>query len=982
MRKWLVGWLVCVLSITFLAISSPQADAAEEQSLGEPLSAQATGFKAKDAAVGIIGEAPLAAFLVAGHAGEGARFVVTNLNGNVLLDWSAPLPTASVVTYSPADRSFYFTVSDSAESGRAEVYRWSSGQPAKLATVDRQQIVALAPASSGGVYVGTFAQAGGQLYSLTGTKLAKLRQPFPGQAYVRTIVADAGSVFVSNYVSSGFRLLRYDLAAGRYHEIELPRELKAQRAAHTMTLAGDYLILRSIDGAQLWLYHRKQGRFVEMDDQKARDSRRPEVKNHRTHLDGVSQFAISDLVDGRYVFFQRAHAGLMRLDLSLPVPKAIRMDKYSPQDNRHPMKEANASNATGYLMIPGTREVPTPTLVAVTTDGQILKNRPGHAQSSVPVRTQGTAIRLWSVNQVTGGRIALGGFHPQQGLALFDPVTMEYSTPNVVQIEGAGIFQGRSVFGGYTGVAQDGAPVFGQQKDGTLKRLTTIGHSQERPVAFAEIAGKLAIGTIPGKEQTGGALSLWDPKTGKATVKRNLISGQSVISLVGHGNRLIGGSSNTGGTGATPTQGVGQVFTYDPASGDLKTMPTVDTSGAFSWVAAVTPDPEAEGHFWAIATGRLIQFRVDANGQPTLTRDLGAFPQTSSPTGRGLGIAFSPGKIYATLSESVMAIDRASGKADPLTTPTPDGAVVGLVKVGDYLYYARGAKLFRVAVGSAVTDCSFAAPQVVSPQPGTPQEAGQISFAGTGTPDTQIEVKAGTRVSKAMVDQDSKWTVPPIQVEAGTTTVEFSATRPGCPAKTTSATFIFTARQLDLVAPSLTSHQAGQYYPAGQVVFAGRGQPGSQVKLRVSSQHRSATVQPDGHWEMTPMKVAAQGIDLVFEAHRPGSAPQSASYTLFFGSAPKKLSVPTVLSHRPGQCYPGASDVRLAGRGVPGSKITAKIGSRTRVAYVRSNGRWNTGPIPITPKRRTAVTVSYAVSAPGLTGVNLAETYYFGCDRS
>ena len=138
MRKWLVGWLVCVLSITFLAISSPQADAAEEQSLGEPLSAQATGFKAKDAAVGIIGEAPLAAFLVAGHAGEGARFVVTNLNGNVLLDWSAPLPTASVVTYSPADRSFYFAVSDSAESGRAEVYRWSSGQPAKLATVDRQ----------------------------------------------------------------------------------------------------------------------------------------------------------------------------------------------------------------------------------------------------------------------------------------------------------------------------------------------------------------------------------------------------------------------------------------------------------------------------------------------------------------------------------------------------------------------------------------------------------------------------------------------------------------------------------------------------------------------------------------------------------------------------------------------------------------------------------------------------------------------------
>lgn len=979
MRKWLVGWMICVLSVTLLAVSPPLAYAAEEQFLGEPLSAEATGFKAKDAAVGAVGGTPLAAFLVAGHAGEGARFVVTNLTGNVLLDWSGPLPTASAVIYSPADGAFYFAISDSAESGRAEVYRWSGGQPAKLATVDREQIISLAPAASGGAYVGTFAQAGGQLYSLTGTTLVKLQQPFPGQAYVRTIVADSESVFVSNYVSSGFRLLRYDLAAGEYHEIELPRELKAQRAAHAMTLAGDYLVLRSIDGAQLWLYHRKEGRFVAIDDQVGRSFRNPEVENHRSHLDKVSQFAISGLVEGRYVFFQRARAGLMRLDLSLPVPKAIRMDKYSPRDNPNPMEGASAGNATGYLTLPATEEIPTPTLVAVTTDGQILKNRPGQAQSSVPVRAQGTAIRLWSVNQVTGGRIALGGFHPQQGLALFDPITMEYATPGVVQIEGAGSFQGRSVFGGYTGVAQDGAPVFGQQKDGTLKRLTTIGHSQERPVAFAEIAGKLAIGTIPGKEQTGGALSLWDPKTGKATVKRNLIPGQSVISLVGHGNRLVGGSSNTGGTGATPTPGVGQVFTYDPASGELKTMPTVDTSGAFSWVAAITPDPEAEGHFWAIATGRLIQFRVDDGGQPTLTRDLGAFPQTSSPSGRGLGIVFTPGKIYATLSESVMMIDRASGKAEPLVKPTSDGGVMGLVMVGDYLYYARGAKLFRVAVGSAVTDCSFAAPQLVSPQPGTPQEAGQISFAGTGTPDTQIEVKAGTRVSKAMVDQESKWTAPPLQVEAGTTKVEFSATRPGCPDKTASATFTFTGKQPDLVAPTLTSHQPDQYYPAGQVVFAGRGQPGSQVKLRVSSQHRSATVRPDGSWEMSPMRVSPQGIDLVFEAHRPGAAPRPAVYTLFFGPAPKKLSAPSLLSHRPGQCYPGASDVRLAGRGTPGAKITARIGSRTRVAYVRSNGRWNTGPIPITPKRRTAVTVRYEVTAPGLPSVNHAETYYFGC---
>jgi hypothetical protein len=41
-----------------------------------------------------------------------------------------------------------------------------------------------------------------------------------------------------------------------------------------------------------------------------------------------------------------------------------------------------------------------------------------------------------------------------------------------------------------------------------------------------------------------------------------------------------------------------------------------------------------------ISTGYLIQFRVADDGSITLTKNLGAIPNTTSPTGKGLGIVF------------------------------------------------------------------------------------------------------------------------------------------------------------------------------------------------------------------------------------------------------------------------------------------------------------------------------------------------------
>ena len=122
--------------------------------------------------------------------------------------------------------------------------------------------------------------------------------------------------------------------------------------------------------------------------------------------------------------------------------------------------------------------------------------------------------------------------------------------------------------------------------------------------------------------------------------------------------------------------------------------------------------------------------------------------------------------------------------------------------------------------------------------------------------------------------------------------------------------------------------------------------------------------------------MAAQGFDIKLVSTLKGDV-KSSSYALYFGPAPAKISLPVVKSHKQNACHVGDSSVRFSGTGTPGSKITLAIGRRTRVAWVRANGRWSTGPIGIAPKSATRVDVRYVVSAPGHSDLTKRETYVF-----
>jgi len=99
--------------------------------------------------------------------------------------------------------------------------------------------------------------------------------------------------------------------------------------------------------------------------------------------------------------------------------------------------------------------------------------------------------------------------------------------------------------------------------------IGAVGDDQDRPMALVVGPdGTLYVGTVPVPGALGGALTTVSP-SGQMHVLRNLIPGESPISLTWADGLLVGGTTISGGIGAHPDQTSGQLFVWNPATGTL-----------------------------------------------------------------------------------------------------------------------------------------------------------------------------------------------------------------------------------------------------------------------------------------------------------------------------------------------------------------------------------------------------------------------------
>ena len=984
--------MMLALSVTSAARAATPTVTGAETDLGVQVPGQLSGLRSEGSAQGVAPDGRyLTYFVNNGTGGQLARFFAMDLTGRLVAEINVPQGTSiNGVAYSATSKTVFFAANSATY---AFLYEWTGTQLVKRASISGHAVLRLAAAPDGGVYMGSFAPSNGRLFRYVSGTLTDLGQPAAGESYVRSLAVDTSAVWVSNYRESAAKLIRVDRATKARTVVTTPSTFASQWSGFDMTRAGNFLFLRTVNDPRLFAYDTVNKRFATFNDQVARVRTSPEVANPQPYISGISPYGISPLFGGKFVYFQRSGAGIMRVDLTNGL-KAIRVDKWDGTDNTTPWPSATVAGPVSYAWLSGVAGRSGYSLVATTIDAKVYVNGPGQSAPTIlTLPARGAPSTINRLGLTADGKVLSGGFNLPTGVGVHDPSSHAQSLLTGPQIEGFGRFDSSTVLGGYTGNSSASAPIYLYSGSGEPQLKVYLNNSQERPVALVQVGRRIAIGSVPIKNTLGGALSLWDPATNALTVKRGLIPNHSIISLAARGNLVIGGSSNVGGTGSTPTATAGQLFTYDTTTGALKTFtPPRAASATYSWVAAITADPAEPDHYWAISTGYLIQFKVAADGTITLTRNLGAFPNTSSPTGKELGIAFVDDAIFATVGGGLAAINRATGEQTVIAATTSVGAVSGLVRdAGSRLFYARGTRLYTYQVDSATATATLEAPQVTAPGMSTAVEPGAVVFQGTGTKNASLTVTDGSRSRSTVVRDDGTWTLAPMDFSSGSFRLTFAASLSGLPTKTTEVSLLVgsaSAQSCTFVAPAVTNlNENGYNAPNTDYAFQGTGTPGTTVTMVSGTRTRVATVRDDGTWNMNPVYFGWWAGTVPFTASFPGCDSRTKEVSAWFVDKPTSHVQPLMISHTQTDWY-SSGEVAFKGKGTPGALVTLEMGNQTRFAAVSTTGRWSmravtVGDAPVCLTLRSEVpdlpekvatadvhvgTAPVTVTAPAVTG--------------
>lgn len=874
-----------VLAVPVAASAEAPVVTGTQTDLGVQIPGALGSVRSEQSAQGALADGRhLTYFASSGGPGTAARFFAMDLTGTTVAELPVPAGTQVLtLVYSPATRSVFLAAN---AASTAYLYEWTGGVSlVRRGVIQGQEAMRLAPAPDGAVYVGTFAPSNGRLHVYRNGTVTDLGQPLAGESYVRSLVADTTHVWVSNYREGAARLVKVDRASNTRTVVATPSGFSTQWSAMDMSRAGKYLFLRTVNQPRLFALNTVTGAFETFDDQVARVTGGVEQPNRVPYVDGISPYGMSPLLEGRFVYFQRSGAGLMRVDVAGGL-KTVRVDKYNALDNPKAWPGASVAGPVSYAWLAGVPGRSTHSLVTTTIDGKVVVNGPGQTgPTTLALRAADAPSTIISLGTDSSGAVYTGGFDLPSGIGRRAAGATTTAVLPGPQVEGFGRFDDSVVMGGYTGSSTSSGPIY-QQSGSTAPVLRTyLGNSQERPVAIQQVGRTVAVGSVPIKNTLGGALSLWDPATNALTVRRNLIRDHSIISLSSHGGFVVGGSSNVGGTGSVPTPTDGRLFTYHPGTGVLKTLtPPRAASATYSWVAAITPDPAAPGRFWALSTGFLVQFEVAADGTLTLTKNLGAFPQTSSPTGKEVGIQFVDGTLFATVGQGLSAVNTTTGEHTQVAGPTATGPVVGLEKDGADLYYARGPRLYRYTVGSTTVSTTLQAPVVTSHDLDAPQPPGTFVFAGTGTKNSTLTLSDGTRTRSTLVADGGTWTLGGIDFPSGSRELTFTATLDGHPSRVSTAVLTTSTQPptgCRLVPPTVDPVVVAGYTPPKRMyAFRGTGSPGAVVSMVSGSRARTTTVATDGTWSMAPVWFGRWTGTVPFSATRAGCAGASVQVVL------------------------------------------------------------------------------------------------------
>ncbi|HEY0667080.1 MAG TPA: hypothetical protein VGD22_02825 [Sphingobacteriaceae bacterium] len=204
--------------------------------------------------------------------------------------------------------------------------------------------------------------------------------------------------------------------------------------------------------------------------------------------------------------------------------------------------------------------------------------------------------RIWTGGYLTGGHAA---YNPRTGKI------KQY--PGIDQAEGMTV-QGTNIFMGIypsAKIYQYNTKRRWDPDNGNPRLIKQI-FGQDRPYAgvSAEDVGKMFFGTVPRYGTLGGTLLEYNIATDEMLTFHNVVTDQSVVSLVYAGGSIYGGTTVRGGMGVPPATTEAKLFGWDIGA-KTKNFQIVPVVGARA-ITCLINGPQ--GNVWGIADGVLFIF--------------------------------------------------------------------------------------------------------------------------------------------------------------------------------------------------------------------------------------------------------------------------------------------------------------------------------------------------------------------------------------
>ncbi|MPV36469.1 hypothetical protein [Georgenia subflava] len=224
------------------------------------------------------------------------------------------------------------------------------------------------------------------------------------------------------------------------------------------------------------------------------------------------------------------------------------------------------------MSLPG-RDMPAQSVVGLSTDGDIWAYNLATGSTSIrraaiapsPAEAHGLGVG-------PDGNAYIGAYLSSGSMSRVDAATLGVEPlRGPKQGDAITTHDGELVVTSYPGAVVHVGDLDQPWEWGTNPRhVLTIGrgepHFQDRIFGVVSTGDRLALGTVPDYGEVGGALTLLDTATGAYEVHRDVVPGQSIVSLVHRDGIVYGGTAVSGGLSSTPTASSARLFAWDVAA--------------------------------------------------------------------------------------------------------------------------------------------------------------------------------------------------------------------------------------------------------------------------------------------------------------------------------------------------------------------------------------------------------------------------------